>query len=86
MRPNREPPAHYLETFLDTSFSHLALRPSGGYGQFSNTGVIVFSPCLLVSITKVFCLRTGGGEGQWAPHPHPQDGVQHSSMSSCSEL
>lgn len=67
--------------FLDnTSFSHLALRPSGGYCQFSNTGD---SPSVLAcgSPPQKFLVSTLGGSA--APL---QDEVQHSSMSSCSEL
>lgn len=53
--------------FLDNiSFSHLALRPSGGYCQFSNTGGQSFSPCLRVSTTEISCLHFGG---QCAPPP-----------------
>lgn len=53
--------------FLDNiSFSHLALRPSGGYCQFSNTGGQSFSPCLRVSTTEITCLHFGG---QCGPPP-----------------
>lgn len=53
--------------FLDNaSFSHLALRPSGGYGQFSNTGD---SPSVLAcgSPPQKFLVSTLGGSA--APPP-----------------
>jgi hypothetical protein len=60
-------PRDFLE---NTSFPHLALRPSGGYRQFSNTGD---SPSVLAcgSPPQKFLVFTLGGSEKPSPHPTP---------------